>query len=637
MARNPFRVIFPNNERQLFDGGLNNKFQKSIIENNESPDCANVIFENRGVETRQGTTKLNTALVGSFACDGLYTRRDRDGSETMCAWFNGDMFTLATTTFTTVPSAQSVFTAGQRVAASQYENHIFVCTGGTDPYKYNGTDFTRHGVPAPTSTMTAATAATGSVLTGDYLYKVTYVNSQAVEGDLGPITGTFAASSENIALTSIPVAPQSFGVNSRRIYRTAAGGASYLRLAEIADNTTTTYEDGVADGGLGTAAPTDNGVPPKYKSIVYHQNRLFMITGTDNKVWYTDLAEPYTVQSTNFLTVGDDSSDLPTSLGVHNDQVVVFGENTHEFIYIPDPASPSGWLQIKGQTNLGCKSPFGIESIDRGLIFPAFDKGNLVGFALISGTNVEKSAAFLTVATAGSDFQSDKIEPDVFLIQEGFVKNISAITFKNKLWITVAYGASQQSNNRVYQYDYNIDDLSRSQRGTWAPFTGDTMHISQFTIYGGELYGATSDDTGFVYKMEDGTYSDDGAAIDSYYWTKEYGGFNADLNFHKDFRYVNALVENAGNYFMDLVYRVDSDQGDGNTVTIDLTPGGSVWGVMEWLTDSWGGGTSEQEAKKPLSGVKGKRIQFKFSNQNTVNQKFRVDGLNFTYNKKGFR
>lgn len=634
MARSPFRVIYPSQGRQLFDGGLNNKYSKTIIEDNESPDCLNVIFSNRGVETREGATKLNTTSVGSYACDGLYTRRDRDGSETMCAWFNGDMFVLGTTTFTTVPSAQSVFTAGQRVAASQYENHIFVCTGGT-PYKYNGTDFTRHGIPAPTSTMSAGTAPTGTNLTGDYLYKVTYVNSQAVEGDLGPLTGTFTAASEDIRITSIPVAPQSFGVSSRRIYRTAAGGATYKRVTEIADNTTTTYDDGVTDASLGVNAPSDQGLPPNFKSIVQHKDRLFAITGSDNFVYYSDLGEPYTWPTTNFLTVGDDASDLPKSLGVHNDQVVVFGENTHEFIYLTDSSDESTWVQIKGQTKLGCKSPFGVENIPQGLMFPAYDKGKLVGFALIQGTNVGKSATFLTVATALSEYQSDRIEPDVFDIQEGYVQNISAITFKNKLWISVTHGDSQTTNNRIYVFDYSIERAGVMP--AWSPFTGTPFNCAQMTVYDGKIYGGTSDMTGYVYQYEDGTYNDDSTAINSYFWTKEMGGYPQDLNHHKDFRHANLLVETAGDYSMDLLYRVDSDKGDGNTVEIDLDPGGSLWGVMEFGTDNWGGGNNEKEVQLDLGGAAGKRIQFKFSNQNTVDQKFRVDGLQLAYNKKGLR
>jgi hypothetical protein len=88
---------------------------------------------------------------------------------------------------------------------------------------------------------------------------------------------------------------------------------------------------------------------------------------------------------------------------------------------------------------------------------------------------------------------------------------------------------------------------------------------------------------------------------------------------------------------MNLIYRVDSDSGVGDTVQIDLNPGGSLWGTMEWGTDEWGGGSTQSEERVYLGTSRGKRIQFKFSNQNTVNQRFKIHYLSFLYNLKGFR
>ena len=51
----------------------------------------------------------------------------------------------------------------------------------------------------------------------------------------------------------------------------------------------------------------------------------------------------------------------------------------------------------------------------------------------------------------------------------------------------------------------------------------------------------------------------------------------------------------------------------------------------------WGSGTAQEEISIPLGQVTGKRLQLKFSNQNTAGQKFKVLGLNLTYNIKGRR
>jgi hypothetical protein len=280
-----FRRIFPSKGRITFDGGLNNKFNRQHILDNESPDCANVIFGNGSVETREGYQKMNTTAVGSFAGDGIFTRRADTGAETMVVFAGSLMYDLAGTTFTTIASAQSVFTAGTKVYGAMQEGNLFVGNGDAIPYKWNGAEFTRHGVYPATDTFTAATSSAGT-LTGDFRYLLTGVNSALVESDAGPITDTFTASSEQVSLTSLTTFPQSFGINTRKIYRTEAGGSTYKLLTTISDNTTTTYTDNSSDSELGAAAPTDQSVPPNYSVIKYHQNRLFMLDPANpNFLW----------------------------------------------------------------------------------------------------------------------------------------------------------------------------------------------------------------------------------------------------------------------------------------------------------------------------------------------------------------
>ncbi len=630
-----FDIVFPSKGRIKFSGGLNNKYSEQLIDNNESPDCLNVVLGADSVATRGGTDKINTASVGSFPGDGLYTRHDNDSSQTMCAWWNGTMYTLAGSTFTTAGSAQSVFTADTRVSAAEYENHIFFGNGGSNPYKYNGTDFTLHGIRAPNSGPTAATAPTGTNLTGDYRYKITYVNSALVEGDVNTTTGTFTAASEDIRLTSLPVAPQSFGVDTRRIYRTDAGGTTFKRLTTINDNTTTTYDDAIADGALGISAPADQGVPPNYTISLYHQNRLFTDDpGNPGYVWYSELNNPYVFKATNFIRVGDNTGDLLKGLQVYDDSILTFCDNSQWIIYMAD-TDPANWKPIRVRSNFGSKSHFGSFLYNNKIMFPAIQNNKLVGFSAVSGASIEPSATFLTTSAIGSELKSNKIEPDIFLLEESEVSKISSFVYQNKAYITVSYGISQATNNRIYVFDFSIGDILKKQEGAWVPWTG--INAEQMTEYNGDLYYISSDDTGFVHKMNTDTYNDDGAAINSYYWTKEFSGNGSHEIWDKDFRRINILFEKSGDWFMDFTYRVDSDKGVGKTVQVDLDPGGSLWGTMRWGTDTWGGGKNNDEEKIFLGNTVGKRIQYKFSNQNKVNQKFQVMGINFLYNLKGKR
>lgn len=144
--------------------------------------------------------------------------------------------------------------------------------------------------------------ATGSgSLTGVYSYKVTYVSKYAHESNAGPQSRNITASSNSqINLTNIPTSsdPQ---VVSRRIYRTVANGSIWLFLAEIFDNTTTTYTDTTPDGSLGNETPPqaadfsdDNSRPPKAGIVTKWKRTVFMAGDPQNPetLYFSEDDEP---------------------------------------------------------------------------------------------------------------------------------------------------------------------------------------------------------------------------------------------------------------------------------------------------------------------------------------------------------
>lgn len=653
MSESPYKRLYPDQESIVFDGGLDNKFQKALLPENESPDCLNVQFNNGAVETRQGAVKLNTLPAGTVAFDGLYTRRASDGtSESMVAFIGGHMMVLGATTFNTVPSAQSVFTIGNRVATELSENYLFIGNGGAGPYKWDGSLFTVHGVYPPTQTMTVASgAATGSLTTsGVYMYKYTNVNTALVESNLSPAV-TFTVSNVCLSVNLASIASgstASMGINSRRIYRTLNGGGSFFRLTTLLDTSTTTYIDTTADANLGSAAPLDNGVPPQYNAILYHRNILFTNdVANPNFVWYSVAGQPYTFPSTNFFKVGDKAGDLVKGFASYDNSVVIFCENSTWINYMSNPADSTTWRQIVTNSPYGSKSPYCLLNCSvRGqnvILHPAVQEKKFVGFGALLGQTLDPSISFQAVTNAGSDLQSQVIETDMFSVQETFLNNIAGIVYKNRAFITVSFSSSATSNNRVYVWDFSVSNLKKDQPASWVPWSGTPFNINQFTIYGGKLYGCSSTTSGFVYQVTDtSVYSDDGSAINSYWWSKEFAGFSPDTALTKDFRYLNILYDNAGSYSMNLRYRTDSDVGIGNTKAIDLTTTGSTWGTgpnaLVWGVGTWGGGVNQTESRIFFGGsIRGKRLQFGFDNQNTANQRFRVHRGQFQYTLRGYR
>jgi hypothetical protein len=68
-----------------------------------------------------------------------------------------------------------------------------------------------------------------------------------------------------------------------------------------------------------------------------------------------------------------------------------------------------------------------------------------------------------------------------------------------------------------------------------------------------------------------------------------------------------------------------------------LSSGSSTWNGFLWGAGNWGGGQDQGEIEVSLGAATGKRIQFRFSNQNAADQKFKVLGLKLKYNVKGKR
>jgi uncharacterized phiE125 gp8 family phage protein len=115
--------------------------------------------------------------------------------------------------------------------------------------------------PVPTAPTVAliSPAVAGNVDNGAHRYRLTFVTADG-ETDGGAISSAVTVADKTVigkvSLTAIPLGGTR--VTSRKIYRTTAGGSTYLLLATIADNTTTVYTDNIADASLGASVPVTN-------------------------------------------------------------------------------------------------------------------------------------------------------------------------------------------------------------------------------------------------------------------------------------------------------------------------------------------------------------------------------------------
>jgi uncharacterized phiE125 gp8 family phage protein len=127
---------------------------------------------------------------------------------------------------------------------------------------------------APTAALVTPPAA-GNINNGAHRYLVTFVTADG-ETEAGTISSAVTVSDKTVngqvLVSGIPLGGAA--VTSRKLYRTTAGGVTYLALATISDNTTTTYTDNVADASLGAAAPSTNTTADPYLTTLISVARL---------------------------------------------------------------------------------------------------------------------------------------------------------------------------------------------------------------------------------------------------------------------------------------------------------------------------------------------------------------------------
>jgi len=122
--------------------------------------------------------------------------------------------------------------------------------------------------PAPGAiTVALAGLGAGNVDSGAHRYLATFVTADG-ETQAGSASAavTTTGGDGQVSLSGIPIGGAL--VTARKLYRTAAGGSTYLLLTTLANNTATTYADNIADASLGAGAPSVNTTSDPMLSIL---------------------------------------------------------------------------------------------------------------------------------------------------------------------------------------------------------------------------------------------------------------------------------------------------------------------------------------------------------------------------------
>ena len=182
---------------------------------------------------------------------------------------------------------------------------------------------------APTLALGAATG-----LTGDYMYKVSFILTNPdgellMESPLSPASIPLTTTDDKIALSDIATSLDD--ISARRIYRTLASGTAFFKLLDLEGNTNDTLLDATSDdvvellpevpGTLVTPPGTLPGI--RFKNIIEWKSRLWAVADDPtliDSVFVSDTnkvyAWPHTVTA------------YPT--GMHGDGIVAFAKRRNQ-------------------------------------------------------------------------------------------------------------------------------------------------------------------------------------------------------------------------------------------------------------------------------------------------------------------
>ena len=605
------------------DGGYNIKDSPANIAINDSPDCLNVKYNLQGaVETRYGCSVVNTQAIASFPLDGLASYNN-----SMVAWCNGDMFYMSGTTFVTVPSAQSQFTPGAKVAWAVYQGQLFCSDGTNGPYKYAGaSNFYRMGIAtpsAPTGASNSATSVGNGPEPGTYYYAVSYVNSAVVEGEIG--SNSVAVVNTNtsvVSVTSIPIAAASLGVQTKRVYRASGASGPWRMVGSIAA-ATGVYTDtvGAITWAVQNLPIVDASPPPAFSTIKLHQEHLWMPDsdsyGNKTLQRYTNYRNPYISEAENFFPYNaGDNTDI-IAIGVQDSYVTSFKDNSTWVLDLVSPGFPETYAPVKSPSNLGIIGSRAFVETNNGIIFVGKRNNQITGIHLLAGAQVMETSD----SKLRTESISQRLEADILALPKASWGNLAMGTYNNSIYI--AYTKTGDATNaHGWWFDVNRTG-DEGQPGSWAPWDGRPTQVSCYLPHqDGFLYAGSALSDGSVLKLEVSGYSDAGAAINSYWWSKQLGGEDVDSWF-KDWRRLNLWFAQLGSYNMRVKYRKDGDMGDGNTQDVSLSSGGAVFDTSVFDSSFFGGG-ADTEVSLNLGAFMSRRISVGFSNLATLNQGFRV-------------
>ncbi len=265
-------------------------------------------------------------------------------------------------------------------------------------------------------------AATTGHTSGDYWYFTCSVCSGA-------------PTKQAVTLASIPVSSDA-QVTARNLYATTSNGTKFYFLAQINDNTTTTFKDNIPDIALGAEMEDDHDILPVGKFSCWWDERLW-VSG-DDIVYYSQISYPEHFDITErYITVQKgDMGDEITGMIPYKDSLYVFRKKS---IYAIQKTT-LGYGLFLVDNSIGCRASWSIVEVNNMLMFIS-DRG----IEVFNGESCYPKAL------------SDPVQRTIATIDTSKYEFITAVFIPQKyeVWFSIPDRTSGSAITLVYNYIYD--------------------------------------------------------------------------------------------------------------------------------------------------------------------------------------
>ncbi|MCD6194273.1 MAG: hypothetical protein J7L26_12550 [Candidatus Aminicenantes bacterium] len=466
-------------------------------------------------------------------------------------------------------------------------------------YVLEGDELYPLGIEAPTQAPTLSEGGEGN-LTGTYRYVVTFYRSgnYPCESSPSPISDPITVSGKKIVLNNIPVSSHP-KVNCRRIYRTYADGAVYYWVADINDNTTTTFEDNYTDAELGDEVEWDNDPPPVGKYFEIWDNRLWIAGNSEypNMLFFTKTgtAEQW---DGSFLAIRRRESDVITQIKAFGDVLYVFKNKS---MFKVEKVGTSSYQVNQMPQNIGCDAPWSVAVCDKLMLWKSE-----YGIEVFNGMECYRPIV------------SEIIKNTINQINNNFKNRIfGGHNFKDhEYWLMIPTGDNEYPN-KVIVFDYI------NKRFTIYEFAKKLTTLN-YSYVNESLVNLIGTSDGNIYIFDSG-YTDDETPINAYFKT----GW---INVTAEGELWNVLRRLFVTYILPanktLTLKIYRNFKQTPFATISLA-GSSPTGS---LTD-----LREEIMRRINLGVRAYYVMFEFSNNEDTGGKCRVIGMTAYFKRKAWK